>query len=91
MRPRQGQFPFRYMIPDVPRKTSAAKPEKEKTSKQEEYQNALKDFKIMWISRLGSGVQRSHSSGVLGSPVVTRVKLPSSPKHPLTQIKICCD
>ncbi|XP_043246717.1 tripeptidyl-peptidase 2-like [Amphibalanus amphitrite] len=50
-----GQFPFRYMIPDVPRKSGASKPDKEKTSKQDEYQNALKDFKIMWIGRLGAG------------------------------------
>ena len=44
------------MIPDVARKSGSAKPEKEKTTKQEEYQAALKDFKIMWIGRLGSGM-----------------------------------
>ncbi|XP_037075025.1 tripeptidyl-peptidase 2-like [Pollicipes pollicipes] len=52
--PQPGQFPFRYFIPDVARKTSS-KPEKEKVSKQEEFQTALKDFKIMWLGKLGSG------------------------------------
>ena len=51
------------MIPDVARKSNANKPEKEKTTKQEEYQTALKDFKIMWIGRLGSGT--AHRSALL--------------------------
>jgi len=52
-----GQFPFRYFVPDVAKKASSSKVEKEKdkTTKEEEFQSALKDFKIMWIGKLGSG------------------------------------
>lgn len=44
-------YPFRYIVPEVSKKTAKKEVEKEKT-KYEEYVDALRDLRVNWLAKL---------------------------------------
>lgn len=48
----QDSYPFKYVLCDVPKKTIKTTDPKEKT-KFEEYTEAVRDIKTLWLSKLG--------------------------------------
>ncbi|XP_067127626.1 tripeptidyl-peptidase 2 [Centruroides vittatus] len=48
-------YPFKYIIPEAPKKASKSTPEKEK-SIEEEYKEAIRDLKVSWVAKLPNKV-----------------------------------
>jgi hypothetical protein len=53
-------YPFKYVLPESPKKTSKSSDTKDKEkTKWDEYNEIIRDLKITWLAKLGESGQNS--------------------------------